>query len=63
MDGWQEFVKKKVYVKLKNGREYSGTLLKISDKGSCSIVLILDKFGQKVGFYDSEIEVLQEQRQ
>ncbi len=62
MDGWQEFVKKRVYVKLKNGREYTGTILKISDKGSCSIVLILDKFGQKVGFYNSEIEVLQELR-
>jgi len=62
MEGWKDYEGKRVFIKLKNGREYSGKVLEIKDKESCSIIVILDKFDRKVSFYDSEISVMEEER-
>lgn len=61
MEGWKDYEGKRVFIKLKNGREYSGKVLEIKDKGNCSIIIILDKFNRRVGFYDSEISVMEEE--
>jgi len=62
-EGWKQYEGKRVFLKLKNNREYSGKILSVEDKGSCSIIIILDKFDKKVGFYDSEISVIEEERE
>lgn len=61
MDGWKDYEGKKVFVKLKNNREYSGIIENVLDKGSCLIIKLKDKFGQLIGFYDTEISVIEEQ--
>lgn len=61
MDGWKDYEGKRVFIKLKNNREYSGEIISVEDKGSCSIVKIRDKFGKIVAFYDSEISVIEEE--
>lgn len=62
MDGWKEYEGKRVYVKLKNDREYNGIVISIMDKGSCIIFKLRDKFDNLVGFYDTEISVIEEQK-
>jgi len=62
IEGFKSYEGKRVFLKLKNNREYSGKILKVEDKGSCSIIILLDKFGKKVGFYDTEISVIEEER-
>ena len=59
MDAWKEYERKRVFIELKNKRQYSGTVL-ISNS---SFVKIKDKFGKKVSFSTSEISVIEEQRQ
>lgn len=61
MEGWKDYEGKKVFVELKNGRKYSGKILKVEDKGNCVIITLCDKFDKKVGFYDSEISVMEEE--
>jgi len=63
MEGWKKFEGKKVFVILKNKRNYSGEVVEVSDeKNGLSFLTILDKFNQYVTFVNSEIEVLQEER-
>jgi len=62
MDGWKEYTGKKVYVKLMNNREYSGVVISVEAKGSSSIFKLKDKFNNLIGFYDSEISVIEEQK-
>jgi len=61
MDGWITYEGKKVFIKLKNGRSYSGKVLSVEERGTCSIITILDKFKRKVAFYASEISVMEEE--
>ena len=53
-----EFIKKKVYIELRNGRKYEGKIKSISDD---KFVIIIDKFGRSVGFSVNEIELIQEE--
>jgi hypothetical protein len=62
MDGWKDFIEKKVFVILKNKRQYSGTILGVDDSSAPLIfITILDKFGNKITFAHSEVEVMQEE--
>ena len=61
MDGFKDYEGKKVFIKLKNGRSYSGEVLEVEDKGSCALIVIKDKFGKRVTFYDTEISVIEEE--
>lgn len=60
MDGMKEYEGKNVYVKLKDGRKYSGTVLKVENKGSYLVISLRDKFGFHVSFPDSSIEFIEE---
>ena len=63
MDGFKIYEGKNVFIKLKNGRSYSGKVLEIEERGGIAILTILDKFGKKVSFYDGEISVIEEEDQ
>lgn len=61
MEGFKEYEGRRVYVKLKNGREYSGEVYAVENKGSVSLIKLKDKYGKNVGFYDTEISVIEEE--
>lgn len=48
-------------MRLKSGRNYSGQILEMEEIGSSVLITIMDKFGKKVIFTNSEIEVLEEE--
>lgn len=60
-DGFKEMIGKKVYLKLKNERNYTGIITHVNDsKLPITWISMIDKFGKKVMFCDSEIEVIEE---
>ena len=61
MDRLKEYEGKNVYVKLKDGRKYSGKVLRVENKGIYSIIYLMDKFGFNVSFPDSSIQLMEEQ--
>ena len=62
-EGWKNYEGKRVFIKLKNNREYSGKVLLIDDKKEPLIwITLLDKFGKRVTFVHSEISVIEEER-
>lgn len=61
MEGWKEYEGKRVFIKLRNGREYTGKIYSVELQGSVSIIKLKDKFGKAIGFYDSEISVIEEE--
>lgn len=61
MEGFKEYDGRRVFIKLKNGREYSGQIYSVELKGSVSLIKLKDKYGKNVGFYDSEISVIEEE--
>ena len=63
MDELKRYEGKKVFIILKNGRSYSGEVLKVEDKGSAILIIIKDKFGKRVGFYSTEISVIEEENE
>ena len=62
MDALKDYEGKKVFVKLTNGRSYSGEVLEVEIKGSVTLIIIKDKFDKKVAFYSSEISVIEEEK-
>jgi hypothetical protein len=62
MAGWKEMVGKKVFVILRDRREFTGIVLEANEVDSeRTLILILDKFGKHVGFMDSEISLIKEE--
>lgn len=62
-EGWKEYEGKKVFIKLINGREYSGEVYAVEVKSGISLIKIKDRYGGKVAFYDTEISVIEEEGQ
>lgn len=63
-EGLKSYLNKKVYIKLKNGRVYSGTVREIFDKSDKKIidyVTIIDKFNRQISFILSEIALIEEE--
>jgi small nuclear ribonucleoprotein (snRNP)-like protein len=58
MDDWSDYEGKRVFIKLINGREYSGKVLEINGKW----LIILDKFNINVKLQLSEISVIELER-
>jgi len=46
---------------LKSGRNYSGQIVEMEEMGGGVLITIIDKFGKRVVFTNSEIEVLEEE--
>ena len=62
-DGWMYWEGKKVFIILKNKRKYSGKIIDIDmDVSPIIFITMTDKFGERVSFVHSEIEVIQEER-
>jgi hypothetical protein len=62
MEGFNVFLNKKVFVRLKNGRMYSGIVLEITESGGVSWFLMNDRYDHKVCFVNTEIEVIEEEK-
>lgn len=64
MMDWRKWIDKKVYVQLKDDRVYSGKVIEV-DNLSNSIdvffITIIDKFGKRVTFVNTEIVKLEEE--
>lgn len=59
MEGWNG---KHVFIRLKNGRVYSGTIIEVDTSAKPLIFIsIIDKFGKNVMICQSEIDVMQEE--
>jgi len=62
MEGWKYWIGKKVFISLKIKRFYSGKVIEISAEhdGLCFLTII-DKFGDRVTFANSEIIEIKEE--
>jgi|WetSurMetagenome_2_1015567.scaffolds.fasta_scaffold385484_4 hypothetical protein len=58
MDEWKEYEGKRVFIQLKNQRQYSGIVIIANN----SFVKIKDKYGMKVSFSTPDISVIEEQQ-
>jgi small nuclear ribonucleoprotein (snRNP)-like protein len=64
MDVWKYYEGKKVFIILKNKRQYSGTILEVESNLNSPLVWIIlkDKFGNRITFVNSEVELIQEEK-
>ena len=63
MVGWNYYLDKRVWILLKNKKEYSGKVIDVDSNSSniLSWITILDKFDKRVTFCTSEIDVMKEE--
>ena len=54
---------KKVFIETRSGRKYAGKVIKVEISKNCELVWISihDKFGKKITFAHSEINLIQEE--
>ena len=62
MDGFEEWKGKKVFVLLRNKRQYTGVVQDVYSNNGITFIMLIDKFNKKVGFIQSEVEVIQEEQ-
>lgn len=63
MDGWKDWMGKKVFLRLVTGRVYSGTVTYVSEeKNGLCFLKIKDKFNLDVMFTSGEISEIKEER-
>jgi hypothetical protein len=62
MDINKIWIGKKVFVKLKIGRFYSGIIIEVTESAGLFWFLMNDKFNQKVMFVNTEIDSIEEER-
>lgn len=64
MKGWKFWEGKKVFIILKNKRQYSGEIIDVDLFGNGLVWISMnDKFGNRITFVNSEIEVIQEEEE
>lgn len=62
MEGWLTWKGKKVFIILKNRRQYSGEVVDVDISATPLIfITLIDKFGERVTFVHSELELIQEE--
>jgi len=61
MEGWIYWEGKKVFIILKNHRQYSGVVKSVEISLPLIWITILDKFNNRITFSADEIEVMQEE--
>ena len=62
MEGWKNWIGKRVYIILKNQRKYIGTVLEVDIKSPESAwMTIEDRDSNRVTFSISDIELIQEE--
>ncbi len=62
MEGWKYWEGKKVFINLRNNRQYSGKVIEVTteNNGLC-FISILDKYSKRVTFANSEISEIKEE--
>ena len=61
-NGWDFWNGKYVFIRLKSGRVYSGEIINIDlDSKPLIFITINDKFGARIMFAQSEIDVMKEE--
>lgn len=66
LENWQAWLDKKVYIKLKDGRQYSGIVIDVTDSSeyfstNLLFITIIDKFEKRVQINVDEIKIIQEE--
>jgi len=63
MAGWNYYLDKKVWIVLKNKKEYTGKVIDVDSFSSNILtwITILDKFNKRVVFCTEEIDILKEE--
>ena len=62
LEGWNGWMGKKVFLRLINGRVYTGEIIKVDSKNSPIIfITIKDRYGMMVCFSHSEIKEIKEE--
>jgi len=62
---WKDWIGKRIFVKLQSGGVYTGDVVEVDDNSSNKLIwiVIIDKFGKKVQFLDSEVvKIVEEER-
>lgn len=62
MDGWDYYIKKRVFLILKNKRVYSGIIENVENVGNGLVwIRLRDKFNKIITFTTNEIDVCEEE--
>jgi len=62
MVGWNYYLDKRVWIILKNKKEYTGKVIDVdSSSDILTWITIIDKFNMRVTFCSSEIDVMKEE--
>jgi small nuclear ribonucleoprotein (snRNP)-like protein len=63
MEVWKYYEGRKVFIILKNKRQYSGEVLEVEQTPNSPLIWIIlkDKFGNRITLVNSEIELIQEE--
>ena len=62
MEGWKYYEGKKVYIILKNKRQYQGEVINVDESSPLLVfITIVDKYRSRIIFVQSEIELIQEE--
>jgi len=62
-DGFKNYEGKNVFIKLKNGRQYSGKVIKVDINLPLIWITLLDKYQKNIMFSAGEISVIEEERE
>ena len=61
-DRWKYYDGKNVFIKLKNGRQYSGKVIDVDFSDPLIWITIIDKYDKRVMFSSGEIASIEEER-
>lgn len=63
MEGWNRWIGKKIFLRIKGDRVYSGVVKEVQDIGNDSFFIsFIDKFGNWVTIVNSEIIEIKEEK-
>ena len=61
---WKEWNGKRIFVQLRTGGVYTGNVIDVDDSSKPLIfITMIDKFGEKVSFVNSEIIKIKEEKE
>jgi small nuclear ribonucleoprotein (snRNP)-like protein len=61
---WKDWLNKKIFVQLRTGSIYSGKVIDVDiSQNGLVFITIIDKFGERVSFVNSEIIKIKEERE
>lgn len=64
MEGWKNWEGKKVFIKTRSNRQYSGKIIKVEIQEYPTLIwlTLIDKFENKITLIHSEIILIQEEK-